>query len=191
LANRGIQPDDVTDMILTHLHYDHCGGGIYRGEDGKYYPTSPNARYWVSRQQWENALHPNIREKDAFFEENLIPMEQAGVLYLIEEDQYLIPEIELRLVHGHTPGQIIPLVFNGQQTYVFGADLIPTHLHIPIKYNMAYDLEVLKTMEEKSRMLQEIVENRYILILEHDPRFAACTVHQTIKGYRMDQQVDI
>lgn len=191
LQSRGIQPAEVTDMVLTHLHFDHCGGGVYRDPDGKLLPTFPNARYWVSRSQWENALNPNPREGDAFLEENLLPMRESGVLNLVDSPMALCPEVEFRFANGHTPGQIIPMVFDGNQTFVFGADLIPTHLHIPIKYNMAYDLEVVQTMKEKEALLREIVDGQYILIFEHDAQYEACTVKHTDKGFRMDQPVSL
>lgn len=185
LIRRGIQPEEITDMVLTHLHFDHCGGGICRDETGRLKPLFPNARYWVSRQQWENALHPNPREADAYFPENLLPMEESGVLRLIDGEQLLCEGVEFRLAQGHTPGQIIPVFHAPGQTYVYGADLIPTHMHIPVKYNMAYDLEVLKTMEEKAMLLNEIVDKNWILIFEHDAQYTACTVKRTPRGFRM------
>lgn len=191
LANKGIQPEDVTDMVITHLHFDHCGGGIIKTDAGELKPLFPNARYFVSKQQWDNAMNPGLREADAYFEENLMPMRDTGVLELIEDEFNLTPEIELRMAHGHTPGQIIPVVFDGQQTYVFGGDLIPTHLHIPLKYNMAYDLDVMQTIEEKGKLLEEIVQGNYVLIFEHDAKYKACTVKKTKKGFRMDESVDI
>jgi len=191
LENRGIHPGQVTDMVLTHLHFDHCGGGIYRDDRGRLLPSFPNARYWVSRLQWENALNANEREADAYLEENLLPMQESGVLNLIDEPMNLCEGFAFRFAHGHTPGQIIPVINDGQHTWVYAADLIPTHLHIPVKYNMAYDLEVLKTMDEKSALLSEAVEHNYRLILEHDALYEACTVKKTPRGYRMDQPVGV
>jgi len=149
ITKAGFSVSDITDVVLTHLHFDHCGGGIKIDDEGKYEPTFPNAKYWVSKLQWENAMNPNPREADSFLEENLIPMKDLGLLNFVENEGEYIPGIDFRLVHGHTPGQIIPLIKYGDKTLVFGADLFPMAAHIPVKYNMAYDLEVLKTMEEK------------------------------------------
>ncbi len=191
LAARGVQPEAVTDMVLTHLHFDHCGGGVIKDANGIYRTVFPNARYWVGRRQWENALNPNPREADAYFTENLIPMLESGQLQLVDEPMSLCDGVDLRFAHGHTPGQIIPVVTDETHTWVYAADLIPTHLHIPLKYNMAYDLEVLKTMEEKERLLEEVVANDYRLIFEHDARFEACTVKKTSRGFRMDKEIRV
>ncbi len=186
LKDAGFTRMDVTDVILTHLHFDHCGGGIYVDNDGKYAAAFPNASYWVSRIQWENAMNPNPREADSFLIENIAPMMELNLLSFIEEEGELFPGIELRMVNGHTPGQIIPIIRYGRKTLVYGADLFPMAAHIPVKYNMAYDLEVLKTMEEKERFLREIHINGYGIIFQHDTQHECGTVKLGKRGYQLD-----
>lgn len=191
IKKSGFDLSDVTDVILTHLHFDHCGGSIRINENGNHAATFPNARYWVSRRQWENAMNPNPREADSFLEENLLPMQKLGVLNLIEEEGEFVPGIELRFVSGHTPGQIIPIIYENGKTLVFGADLFPMAAHIPVKYNMAYDLEVLKTMEEKEKFLKEIVDNDYTLFFQHDTVNECGKVELTKRGYRLRESLGL
>ena len=159
--------------------------------EGKYAATFPNAKYWVSKLQWDNAMDPNPREADSFLEENLIPMKELGLLNLIDEEGEFIPDIEFRLVHGHTPGQIIPIIKFGDKTLVFGADLFPMAAHIPVKYNMAYDLEVLKTMEEKERFLEEITANNYSVFFQHDTVNECGSVQLSKRGYRLKESFSL
>ena len=187
IGSAGFSRHDITDVILTHLHFDHCGGGIMLDNDGLYAATFPNARYWVSRMQWVNAIEPNPREADSFLTENLLPMKELNLLSFIEEDCELLPGIEMRLVHGHTPGQIIPVIRYGEKTLVFGADLFPMAAHIPVKYNMAYDLEVLKTMEEKERFLDEIHSGGYVIFFQHDTVHECATVKKGKRSYQSDR----
>ncbi len=192
LAQKGIKPEDVTDMILTHLHFDHCGGGITYNWNREPVAVFPNATYWTTERQWKNATNPNTREADAYLPENLLPMRDLGILDFIEEPGIFCPGVELRMVHGHTPGQLIPVIRYGKKTLVFGADLIPTHGHIPVKYNMAYDLEVVRTMKEKEEFLQEIVDNNYVLMFQHDTTYECCTVRRTDKGgYRLAEPMTL
>lgn len=192
LAGCGIHPEEVTDMILTHLHFDHCGGGITYNWNREPVAVFPNATYWTTQKQWENAMNPNPREADAYLSENILPMQDLGLLDFVEEQGMFCPGVELRMVHGHTPGQLVPIIHYKDNKLVFGADLIPTHGHIPVKYNMAYDLEVVRTMKEKEEFLQEIVANHYVLFFQHDPRYECATVKRTDKGgYRMDQAMTL
>lgn len=184
LAKRGYQPSDVTDVVLTHLHYDHCGGGIYRDGDGNYKLTFPNARYHVSRAQWEWAINPNPREADAYLPENLLPMRDLGALNLIETQRELIPGIELRFFDGHTRGQIIPIISYRQRKLVFVADLFPFRSHIPLPWIMSYDVEPLKTLKEKEIFLKEALDGKFIFLYQHD-YYADCSELQlTPKGIR-------
>ncbi len=191
INDAGFSRQDITDVILTHLHFDHCGGGIYIDSDGEYAATFPNARYWLSREQWENAMNPNPRESDSFLRENLIPMQELGLLEFIEEEGELVPGIELRIVHGHTPGQIVQIISFGTKTLGCGADVFPMGAHIPVKYNMAYDLEVLKTMEEKERFLNEIHSNGYYVFFQHDTQQECGTVKMGKRGYQIDKSLDL
>lgn len=180
LKEYGYAPEDVTDMVLTHLHFDHCGGGVKwnSGRTG-YQITFPNATYWVSRSQWEWALNPNIREGDSFLEENLLPMMDSGKLRFVEEEKELYPGFKLRLYDGHTAGQIIPFIDYKGRVVVYGADLFPSSVHISPKYNMAYDIEPLKTMSEKESFLVEAIENDYIIFFEHDLYHECCDLKKS------------
>ena len=185
LARGNYSPDAISDVILTHLHFDHCGGGIRKDTSGAFIPTFPNAKYWVSRIQWENAVNPNPREADSFLQENIIPMKDCGVLNFIEESGIFCEDIELLMVHGHTPGQLLPLIDLGTKKLLFGGDLFPTRAHVPVKYNMAYDLEVLKTMTEKENYLAEIADNPTAIFFEHDVDVECGLVSNTQKGYKI------
>ena len=191
IQSLGYSVNDITDVILTHLHFDHCGGGVQMPTKGEYTLTFPKAKYWVSRQQWENAMNPNPREADSFLPENLLPMQDLGALRFVEKAGVLYPGIELRLVHGHTPGQLIPIIRQGEKSMLFCADLFPTRAHIPVKYNMAYDLEVLKSMKEKEAFLAEFAHPDCAFFFEHDVDVACGLVHNTIKGYLFDQPVEL
>ena len=189
LRKAGYEFGDVTDVVLTHLHADHCGGGIKRNNEGNGFElTFPNAIYWVSRAQWKLALNPNIREADAFLEENLMPMMDSGHLRFIDNEIELYPGFSIRIVNGHTPGQIIPVIdFNGT-TIVFMADLIPSTAHVPLVWNMSYDTNPLVTMEEKKRMLEECLEKKFVLFFQHDLTTECCTLKHTPKGIRVDKK---
>ena len=188
LKKAGLVEGDITDMVLTHLHSDHCGGGVkWNSSRTGYELTFPGARYLVSHQQWDWAVNPNVREADSYLDENLHPMLESGKLDFIDCDTELCPGVMLRLFHGHTAGQIIPLVQYEGRILVFAADLIPTSVHIPVKYNMAYDVRPLVTMREKESFLREALENRYILFFQHDLYVECCNLEDSEKGIRMKQ----
>ncbi len=187
LARGGYSLSDLTDVILTHLHFDHCGGGIMKNSEGQFVPTFPKAKYWVSRIQWENALHPNPREADSFLQENLLPMQESGVLNFIDHAGEFCQGLEIRFVDGHTPGQIIPILSLNHKKLIYGADLFPTKAHVPVKYNMAYDLEVTKTMEEKLSFLEEFADTESAIFFEHDTINECGVVKKSIKGYEVAQ----
>ena len=154
LKKIGYKPEDITDVFLTHLHADHCGGGIKRGTDRNNYElTFQNATYHVSRSQWEWAVKNNLREADSFLEENILPIGQSGHLNLIEKEGELFPGFSLMICYGHTPGLMIPMIKYKERILVYAGDLIPTIAHIPLIWNMSYDIESLKTIEEKERLL--------------------------------------
>ena len=185
LANRGYRPEDVTDVVLTHLHADHCGGGVISNPGGHGYRlTFPDAIYHVSREQWEWAVKNNPREEDAFLEENYIPVYDSGRLNLIDEEGELFKDFSVRICYGHTPGLMIALVNYRGKTLVYAGDLIPTAAHLPLIWNMSYDIESLKTISEKKKILEEALENEYILVIQHDRHVECCDLHMTSRGIR-------
>jgi glyoxylase-like metal-dependent hydrolase (beta-lactamase superfamily II) len=191
LGNRGYKPEDITDVVLTHLHADHCGGGVRRSDEGRGFKlTFPEATYHVSRTQWEWAVKNNVREEDAFLEENIIPIADSGHLNLVDEEGELFPGFSIRLCYGHTPGLMIPVINYGDKTLVYTGDLIPTLAHIPVIWNMSYDIESLKTIEEKEKILKESLEGGYILVFQHDENIECCTLEMTPKGIRAKEKFD-
>jgi len=186
LAALGVHRDDITDVFLTHLHFDHVGGAVIRDGE-KLLPAFKNATYWSNRQHWDWAVNPNEREKASFFKENILPIEESGRLKFIpvEDGVRFTNEIHIRFVYGHTDAMMLPLInYNGRQI-LYMADLLPSVGHIPIPYIMAYDMFPLKTLSEKKIILNEAVDKEYILFLEHDPVNECCTLQQTEKGVRV------
>jgi glyoxylase-like metal-dependent hydrolase (beta-lactamase superfamily II) len=191
LRNRGYEPGDITDVLLTHLHADHCGGGIRtEKESGNHVLTFPNATFHVSRAQWEWALKGNLREADAYLEENILPIRDSGHLNLVEYESELFPGVTVMICYGHTPGLMIPLIHDKERTLVYTGDLIPTVAHIPLIWNMSYDIESLKTIEEKRRILNESVSNNYVLVFQHDVFSECCNLENTPKGIRAKEKFD-
>ncbi len=184
LKKTGNTADDITDVVLTHLHFDHCGGAVEYNEAGELTPAFKNARYWVSRQQWEWAVNPNHREKASFLKENFIPIKENGQLEIIDSNFELIPGLELRLFDGHTNGQIIPFIKYNNKTIVYVADLIPTSAHIPLSWICAFDTKPLTAMDEKNEFLEMALSNEYILFFEHDINVECCSLKMTEKGIR-------
>jgi glyoxylase-like metal-dependent hydrolase (beta-lactamase superfamily II) len=185
LAIHGYQTTDITDMLLTHLHYDHCGGGVKLDATGTGYElTFPNARYWVGKAQWESAMNPNKREKDSFLKENLLPMEESGRLNFIEKETELFPGLNLRIYNGHTLGQLVPFITIQGSTLVFAADLFPSVAHIPLPWIMSYDIMPMVTLKEKESFLQEAEKNDYTLFFQHDLYHECCSLNMTPKGVR-------
>jgi len=191
LAEQDISPEDVTDVIHTHLHFDHCGGTIGKSENGDLYPAFPNANLWVSKAQWESANEPNLREKPAFLEENIRPMESSGKLRLVKENTELIPGVELRLFNGHTTGLMAVTANTGTRRVVFAGDVMPAMPYIRLPYISAYDVEPLTVLDEKQALLKEIEANRDILFFQHDINTEACSLKQTPKGIREDKTLKI
>jgi glyoxylase-like metal-dependent hydrolase (beta-lactamase superfamily II) len=185
LKNRGYRPEDITDVFITHLHADHCGGGVKK-ENGrnKYKLTFPEATYHVSRAQWEWAAKNNLREGDSFLEENILPIGKSGHLSLVEEEGELFPGFSIMICYGHTPGLMIPVIRYMDKTLVYTGDLIPTAAHIPLIWNMSYDIESLKTIEEKKSLLDEALYGGYILVFQHDEHTECCNLEMTPKGIR-------
>jgi glyoxylase-like metal-dependent hydrolase (beta-lactamase superfamily II) len=192
LAAHGYSPDDITDNILTHLHFDHAGGGIIRKENGEgYEPLLKNATYWVSKAQWDWAMNPNGREKASFMDENLLPMQEYGQLKFIEKEGAFCPNVYLRIFNGHTEGQIIPEINYEGRTLVYMADLLPSVGHIPLPYIMSYDTKPLVTLDEKIKFMDEAAEKKYTLYFEHDYYTECCSVKKTEKGVRHDKSYSL
>ncbi|HUX58729.1 MAG TPA: MBL fold metallo-hydrolase [Bacteroidales bacterium] len=190
LSKLGYKPEDITDVVLTHLHADHCGGGVKRKEEGTGYElTFPEATYHVSRTQWEWALKNNLREADAFLEENILPIGQSGHLNLVDEEGELFPGFSVFMCYGHTPGLMIPVISHRDKTFVYTGDLIPTVAHIPIIWNMSYDIESLKTIEEKEELLKRALEENFILVFQHDEHVECCSLEMTPKGIRAKEKL--
>jgi glyoxylase-like metal-dependent hydrolase (beta-lactamase superfamily II) len=191
LKNTGYEPEDITDVFLTHLHADHCGGGVKRNSSGTGYElTFPMATYHVSRVQWEWAVKNNLREADSFLEENILPIEQSGHLNLVDEDGELFPGFSVLMCFGHTPGLMIPVIKFNNKTLVYTGDLIPSTAHIPVIWNMSYDIESLRTIDEKMSLLKKALEENYILVFQHDKDVECCTLEMTQKGIRAKDKFD-
>lgn len=187
LHKNGFSEADITDMFLTHLHFDHCGGGV-RYENDKLELTFKNARYWSNANHWKWATQPNPREKASFLKENILPMQESGHLNLIDiAAESPLPQFDILYVSGHTDKMMIPKIKYKNRTICFMADLLPSVGHIPLPYVMGYDTRPLITMEEKEKFLKEAADNNYILFFEHDPTHECCTVKQTEKGIRLDK----
>lgn len=181
----GIQAEEITDVFLTHLHFDHCGGAVTKTEDGKLLPTFPNAKYWSNERHWNWAMNPNDRERNSFLKENFVPLREHGVVEFIDSSNNVlewIPGINIRFVYGHTEAMMLPEIEFNNQTYIYCADLFPSSLHIPMPYVMAYDVRPLLTLEEKEIILKRAAEHKHILIFEHDPKIDAATVKRDEKG---------
>ena len=188
LAAHGFCKDDITDMVLTHLHFDHCGGSIQWNNDRTKYETAfKNATYWINEKHWKEALAPNAREKASFLKENILPIMESGQLKLINEGELFHPEIDLLYTIGHTNNMMLPIVPYQNTKLIYLADAIPTTAHIPIPYVMGYDVRPLDAMKEKTTILKQAVQNNYLLFFEHDPFNEMCSVHETEKGIRMNE----
>jgi len=188
LKTIGFSTDDITDMFLTHLHFDHCGGSIkYNHDKTGFETTFKNATYWSNAEHWEWATKPNNREKASFLKENILPIQESGQLKFIEnENSKLLGEnISLAYMRGHTDAMMIPQIKYKNKTVAFMADLLPSIGHIPLPYVMGYDTRPLLTMTEKEKFLNRAADEEYILFLEHDSINQCCTVHHTEKGVRL------
>ena len=210
LAKHGFTKDDITDVFLTHLHFDHCGGSIEKDGD-KLIPAFKNATYWSNKNHWQWATQPNAREKASFLKENILPIQESGQLKFIEvnsEKAEFISEslvvskntpplstlnsplsthLDVLIANGHTNAMMLPKINYNGKTIVFMADLLPSAAHIPLPYVMGYDMFPLTTLNEKNAFLTEAVENNYILFFEHDPVNECCTLQMTEKGVRVKE----
>lgn len=185
LLKSGFSKEDITDVFLTHLHFDHCGGSIEKSGD-KLLPAFKNATYWSNEKHWQWATNPNDREKASFFKENILPIEESGQLKFIdvEEGIAFTENIKIRFVSGHTESMMLPQINYKGRTIVYMADLLPSAAHIPLPYIMAYDTRPLETLKEKKFFLEEAQKNNYTLFFEHDPLIECCNLQLTEKGIR-------
>lgn len=192
LAKYGFTKNDITDVMLTHLHFDHCGGSIVK-EGDKLVPAFKNAIYWSNEKHWDWAVYPNAREKASFLKENILPIQESGQLKFIEDGKLIdgrlgqtdfAENISLRFTNGHTESMMLPQINYKGRTIVYMADLLPSQGHIPIPYIMAYDMFPLTTLNEKQSFLTEAVENNYTLFFEHDAHYECCNLQKTEKGIR-------
>jgi glyoxylase-like metal-dependent hydrolase (beta-lactamase superfamily II) len=183
----GYSPDEVTDMFLSHLHFDHCGGGVVKRGDG-YGLTFAKATYWSNEAHWKWATQPNIREKASFLAENIVPIQESGQLRMTNvQGASPFHFMDILYVSGHTDMMMIPRIRYGDKVICYMADLLPTTGHIPLPYVMGYDTRPLITLEEKGRFLEEAADKGYILFFEHDPITECCTVKRTDRGIRLDR----
>lgn len=188
LNEAGFSHDDITDMFLTHLHFDHCGGGVKYDNQEKLELVFKNAKYWSNKDHWQWATEPNAREKASFLKENILPMQESGHLNFVPLDgSSPFSQFDIITADGHTDKQMIPKIRYKDKTIVFMADLLPSTGHIPLPYVMGYDTRPLLTLSEKEAFLKEAADNEYILFLEHDPVNECCTVTHTEKGVRLDK----
>ena len=191
LKEKGFHRDEITDVFLTHLHFDHCGGAIIKNQKGNLIPAFKNATYWSHKKHWEWANNPNSREKASFLSENIRPIKESGQLTLLEGDEFIMENsplgFDVIVVNGHTEKQMLPLISYKNRTIVFTADLIPTVGHLPLAYVMGYDTRPLISLEEKNRFLKLAYEKKFLLFMEHDPFHELIDLRQTEKGVRMNQ----
>ncbi len=183
----GFSSDDITDVFLTHLHFDHCGGAVIHN-GAKLVPAFKNATYWSNEKHWQWAINPNEREKASFLKENIIPIQESGRLKFIDttDGVKFSDHINVRFAYGHTEAMMLPQIRYNEKTIVYMADLLPSTGHIPLPYVMAYDMFPLQTLKEKRSFLEEACQNNYILYFEHDPVNECCTLQNTEKGIRVN-----
>lgn len=193
LQSKGFSAEDITDVILTHLHFDHCGGAVSL-QDGALVPTFPNATYWSSEAHWKAATVPNAREKASFLKENILPLQTAGQLQFVPEKKgertRFSENIDIMFTYGHTTSMMIPMINWQGSTLVYVADLIPSSMHIPLAYVAAYDMFPMTTLQEKEAFLEEAAEKAYLLFFEHDPLCICCHAVKTEKGFRRGEAID-
>jgi glyoxylase-like metal-dependent hydrolase (beta-lactamase superfamily II) len=193
LRQRGFTAADITDVFLTHLHFDHCGGSVVRTPGGKLEVAFPNATYWSNEAHWNWAVTPNAREKASFLKENILPIQESGHLQFLGPDATsTLPQFrEIIYADGHTEKMMVPVLEYKGRTLAFMADLLPSAGHIPLPYVMGYDMRPLVTLSEKEAVLNRAAAENWVLLLEHDPTIAACTVQATDRGVRLAETLRV
>jgi glyoxylase-like metal-dependent hydrolase (beta-lactamase superfamily II) len=187
LLKGGLKPEDITDIILTHLHFDHTGGST-KIENGKLIPTYPSAKYYVQKQNLDWAMNPTEKDRGSYIKDNFIPLIEAGVLELLYGDTKFDKNIDLKVVNGHTFGQQLIKISDSINTILYCGDLIPTASHIPLPYIMGYDLQPIVTLSEKKNLLQKAADEKWMLYFEHDPDIIMATVSKTDKGFKVEKK---
>ena len=189
LRKLGYTSADITDVFLTHLHFDHCGGSVVRTGSGALELAFPNATYWSNQSHWDWAVKPNPREKASFLKENILPIQESGHLRFVDPTTGVPPELasfrDIVFADGHTEKMMVPLIEYKGRKVAFMADLLPSTGHVPLPYVMAYDVRPLQTMTEKEQILRRAADENWVLVLEHDPTTECCTVQHTEKGIRL------
>ena len=188
LTKYGFSADDITDIINTHLHFDHAGGNT-KIDDGRIVPTFPNAKYWVTKEHWELANHPSQKDSGSFIEHDWKVLAENGMIETVNGNEPFIKGIDSYITQGHTAGLLHPMISDGTKTLFYGADIFPLAAHISIPWVMAYDVQPVVTMKEKEILLPKMQDEEWILFLEHDPKIQACTVHQDGKHFKMNESV--
>lgn len=191
LREAGYSPDDITDVVHTHLHFDHCGGTLKHNENGDITATFPNANLWVSKSQWEWAIKPNKREAPAFPPENILPMLDTGKLNFIHEEGELFPGFYVLFANGHTRGQLIPVIDYNEKKLIYCADLIPTMANVPLSFISAFDLFQLDVLNEKEELLNSAAENNMTLFFEHDINDECCSLEKTERGVTVKESFSL
>ena len=187
IEKAGYSVEDITDVVHTHLHFDHCGGTIKYDENGNLVPTFPNANIWVGKDQWETATNPNPRERASFLKENILPMQESGKLKLIESEGELFPNFYVKIFNGHTLGQVVPHINYNGRTLVYCGDLFPSSAHVYEPWIMAYDMCARETLADKERFFKDAVENNYTLFFEHDYYNECASIYKTEKGHKIKE----
>ena len=190
LGKYGFSSEQITDVICTHMHFDHIGGNT-KIKSGEVVPTFPNAKYWISEENWKLANHPSQKDAGSFIEHDWKVLAENKMIEIIDGREPFIEGIETIVTHGHTPGLLHPIVSDGSNKLFYGADIFPMVAHIPIPWVMAYDVQPVVTMEEKQKLLQKMEREDWILFFEHDPHFQACTVHKDGKHYKLNKEIKI
>ncbi len=190
LAKVGFKPEDITDVICTHLHFDHIGGNT-NIENEKIIPAFPNAKYWTSRRNWDVANSPSEKDQGSFMQEDWAVLAENNMIHFVNDRSQLFPNIDFIYSDGHTPGMLLPVVSDSNNTLVYCADLIPTSAHIPLPWVMAYDVQPTVTIKEKKQLYQDAVEKNWILFFEHDPNITACTIQYDGKNYKTKDIINI
>ncbi|MDI1353432.1 MAG: MBL fold metallo-hydrolase [bacterium] len=192
LNKYGFTRDDITDVVLTHLHFDHCGGSItYNSDRTKLEPAFKNALFYCNEKHWEWATVPNAREKASFLKENILPIKESGQLQYINSASEIIPGFTFLEVNGHTQGMMLPVIKHDKGTIAYMADLIPSAAHLPLPYVMAYDTKPLETLKEKEIILNKAMENNWVLFFEHDPAVECIALERTEKGIRKKESFSL